>query len=702
MVFAGPSPRAIRGIAGAVLAGVFFAGEGDPRPLPSASCAREDNEPVGFLQSHVLRTASTPSTSEDRSLDGSGWSLLNPNPDHLEWRFKGYFWRGKWSDLPTNATAAGRCILTACTQSQMEEFASAYNLKKADFRKSLVGYLKVPLEYDELKPSYNITLKLRISAFVGPAGADAPLILKHCGGPGSSDTCAIPDGTLPAVSASMTWFGIQQRGMADAGTSGQYPSPEHPVDIVGKTFEGVCEGRWALTPQRDANKKFTLQDFTSCVCDLPEDPADAAPDPFPDPTDEGKVQSWFAFAASRDRACYSAEYWKLTNGPHEYNFLDFVGTQLLAMDLDRFRAAVGHKKLHINGFSYGTAVGAAYMASFPEGSGRVVLNGNVHPGPGVDDYYRSVADACRQGMTKLVTICQRQAGFLPEETLARCQVPHPDPVAFFEEVVRRIQSNATRGSGSMYSARTWSGKPFTLTPEMLYHYLARLASGQAQSAYMWVNTLGTIVALGGSNGTAIEEASVSIFDVACRYQGPNGKGQSVTVRAWYDYGYCWPVMFNTIETNDNCITSRAVRAMDYVNRFTVTGAMDTYRRFARNFKPVEVYMANAKAGFGLQTWPGDAAPGMFGSRAGVTPVIINSLYDMSTPYVTAKLMREGFPNGVLVTWQGVGHTVGHADYDPEGVASCMALVNRYLAIGEMPTDGFTCHQSRFIRAAPTL
>jgi len=198
----------------------------------------------------------------------------------------------------------------------------------------------------------------------------------------------------------------------------------------------------------------------------------------------------------------------------------------------------------------------------------------------------------------------------------------------------------------------------------------------------------TIVQLGSKSLTEVKAGTLTIFDQAC-------------ARSWYDYNYCWPVMFNTIETNDNCITSRAVRAADYVSRYTVAGAMDSYRRLNRNFKPIEVYFANAKAGFGLQTWPADPAPGMYGFRAGVSPLIINSLYDMSTPYSNAKLMRQGFPSGVLITWQGVGHCVGDADYDPEGVRSCMTRVTTYLLTGDLPPDGFVCHQTQYIKAGTT-
>merc|ERR1719362_311611 len=505
--------------------------------------------------------------------------------------------------------------------------------------------------------------------------------------------------TRPEILKHFTLFGIQQRGMSSGYPFGEYPHPKHAVNVEGKTFNGVCEGKYTLQPPKNKSKQYSLKDFTKCECDLTDDSSVAYPEPFPDPADEKQVESWFAFAASRDKACYKTNYWKIPvkvpDGIHEYNFLDFVGTQLLAMDLDRFREAIGHNKLNIMGWSYGTAVGASYMAAFPQHTGNVVLNGNVHPGPAVDDYYESVAQATRQGMTKLVRICNRQTSFLPKKTLDECQVPQKDEVAFFNELVKKIEKNATGASPSVFSAETELGGRYTLTPAMVYHYLARLASFTAESQKKWVDSLKTLILLGSHNVTKIKQGTVTIFDQACTYSDGD-----IEVRAWYEYGYCWPVMFNTQETNDNEITSRAVRASDYVSRFTVDGAMDSYRRLARKYKPVEVYLANAKAGFGLQTWPGEATPGVMGFRAGVRPVFVNALYDMSTPYTNAQFMRRGFPDGVLMTWQGVGHCVDSADYDPSGVKSCNDRLFKYLVTGVQPPDGFTCRQTKYIEAKP--
>ena len=57
--------------------------------------------------------------------------------------------------------------------------------------------------------------------------------------------------------------------------------------------------------------------------------------------------------------------------------LRHVSTANMARDLDRIRAALGEEKTSFLGYSYGSALGAAYASMFPERSDRVVLDSNI-------------------------------------------------------------------------------------------------------------------------------------------------------------------------------------------------------------------------------------------------------------------------------------------------------------------------------------
>ncbi|MEU8897297.1 alpha/beta hydrolase [Nocardia sp. NPDC048505] len=55
----------------------------------------------------------------------------------------------------------------------------------------------------------------------------------------------------------------------------------------------------------------------------------------------------------------------------------YVSTANMARDLDRIRAALGEDKASFLGYSYGTALGAAYASMFPQQADRIVLDSNI-------------------------------------------------------------------------------------------------------------------------------------------------------------------------------------------------------------------------------------------------------------------------------------------------------------------------------------
>jgi len=157
---------------------------------------------------------------------------------------------------------------------------------------------------------------------------------------------------------------------------------------------------------------------------------------------------------------------------------------------------------------------------------------------------------------------------------------------------------------------------------------------------------------------------------------------------------------------DNAVrTTTAVNSIDYFNRFTWTQVLQLTQSLLQKHPPAAVYAATIN-GPDYMMYPREPTPGMYGSRSGVKGIVINSLYDGATPYGNAKKMRAGLSNTVLVTWQGIGHCVSDADYDPEGVKACIDQVSTYFESGNgdpdnatLPIDGFTCRTSREIVTA---
>ncbi|MGV9802027.1 alpha/beta hydrolase [Mycobacterium sp. NPDC003449] len=60
-------------------------------------------------------------------------------------------------------------------------------------------------------------------------------------------------------------------------------------------------------------------------------------------------------------------------------FLENVGTENVAKDLDAIRAALGDDKLTYLGYSYGTRIGATYAEQFPDKVRAMILDGAVDP-----------------------------------------------------------------------------------------------------------------------------------------------------------------------------------------------------------------------------------------------------------------------------------------------------------------------------------
>ena len=86
------------------------------------------------------------------------------------------------------------------------------------------------------------------------------------------------------------------------------------------------------TPSNTSTGPFGLRDFTSCDCDLPEDSyTGPIPEPYADVTNETQILEWLKFSETRNRRCYNSPHWTVTNAAgKEYNFLDYVGTWMLA------------------------------------------------------------------------------------------------------------------------------------------------------------------------------------------------------------------------------------------------------------------------------------------------------------------------------------------------------------------------------------
>lgn len=133
------------------------------------------------------------------------------------------------------------------------------------------------------------------------------------------------------------------------------PEVREHYDLVGFDPRGVGQS----TPISCYDDPKELYDW---LWEVPEGPA---PEPLSDEDLQEQLESaqWFA------DACLE----------HTGEYLQFVGTEQVASDMDLMRALLGEDQLDYLGVSYGTLIGSTYADLFPENVGRMVLDAAVSP-----------------------------------------------------------------------------------------------------------------------------------------------------------------------------------------------------------------------------------------------------------------------------------------------------------------------------------
>ncbi len=91
-------------------------------------------------------------------------------------------------------------------------------------------------------------------------------------------------------------------------------------------------------------------------------------------------------------------------------FLASVGTASAAKDMDVVRAALGENQINYLGFSYGTEIGAAYAAAYPDRIRAMVLDGAIDPTQGPIDENLDQMAGFQTAFQDYATDCAQSAG----------------------------------------------------------------------------------------------------------------------------------------------------------------------------------------------------------------------------------------------------------------------------------------------------
>ncbi|WP_240643809.1 alpha/beta hydrolase [Antribacter gilvus] len=313
-----------------------------------------------------------------------------------------------------------------------------------------------------------------------------------------------------------------------------------------------------------------------------------------------------------------------------------VDTQSVARDLDMLRAVLGDPKLNYLGYSYGTDLGATYAGLFPDRVGRLVLDGAVDVTLGSDEIAEEQAVGFENALRAYVADCQDgpncplggnvDTGLRQVRAMLDDALDHPIPTSGKREVTQSL---------------AFYGVAVTLYDE--------------------------------GNWAILTEALTEVFQ--------EGTGDTLLYLA----------DFYNDRNSDGTFKSNSTEV------FKAVGCLDDQaeedlgkmRDLAGHIEQVAPTVGSffAYSGLSCVDWPFPPVQDAYDvSAPGAAPiVVIGTTNDPATPYKWAEGLASTLQSGVLVTYEGEGHTAyGRSN-------QCIAgAVENYLVDGTVPRDGLTC------------
>ena len=310
--------------------------------------------------------------------------------------------------------------------------------------------------------------------------------------------------------------------------------------------------------------------------------------------------------------------------------LPHVGTGDAAADLDRVRAAVGDPKLTYLGYSYGTALGAAYLDRFPKRVRAMVLDGGLDPTLTWDRLLEGQSKGFDRALEAFLADCQR----------TRCafrRVVQGDLTAAYDRLAARVEKSPLPGDAT----REVGPGEMSLG----------VGAGLYSRANGWPAIADALAAAERGQGAPLLALNDSYLD-----RGPEGYANA-----------------NEANLAVNCLDRPWPR-----EREPYLALAERVRKDAPRFGP-----AIALAGLACSEWPvppvGRPHPV---TGAGAPPVVvIGTTRDPATPFAWSVALADQLASGVLVTHQGDGHTVYRT-----GAPACVRTpVDAYLLTGRAPS-----------------
>ena len=313
-------------------------------------------------------------------------------------------------------------------------------------------------------------------------------------------------------------------------------------------------------------------------------------------------------------------------------FIDHVGTNNVARDVDAIRRSLGGGQVNYWGVSYGTRIGATYAQMFPRQVRTMILDGNVPPNPTLTSFFTSTAGS-------------RDAAF------AFFQREYPQGAQAYLALTDRLKSA---------SAKLPDGKELTAS-----EVVAKLIDNLSKEK-QYATTAGDF--LSWADALKIPTSATS-SETPQPLPSDNGVQEIATTEA----------------DNRGTAVLRAVNCIDLPGRDTPAQMAEVAAQAAATgprFSVVDLSSIPICSGLPVRSDPtpqinGQGAPGA---------LVINGAFDPLTPLSWAQQMAGAIRNSRLVVYQGAQHGVAYF----MGSSCVDDVATTYLLTAQLPSSNVNC------------
>jgi pimeloyl-ACP methyl ester carboxylesterase len=346
------------------------------------------------------------------------------------------------------------------------------------------------------------------------------------------------------------------------------------------------------------------------------------------------TQGWVDELTVREKA-YAAACAENT-GP----LLAHIDAGSVARDMDVIRAVLGDEKINYLGYSYGTYLGTMYAELFPEKVGKMVLDGAIDPTVSDLDALATQMGGFESALRAYMADCQAGSDcpFTGGVDHGMSQIRELLDGIDAKGLVAsdgRVLDSATVGTGiadNLYAEDSWPA---------LTDMFTELFAGGADATFASVDDYN-----GRNSDGTYQDNSNDVYSAVTCAEGDLGTDSTDTLGGI-------PVL-----------QAKAPTIGDYF------GYDDTF--------VLDALCSN---------WPYPVAdmPTVFDADGAPPIIVIGTTNDPATPYANAVSLSKQLSSGVLISYEGEGHTIY-----AQGVACVDDAVDAYFIDGTVPASDPMC------------